>query len=977
MARAPFTMAAVSLLALSACATAPATPIAGAAPQAARTTAQADPLNALIDDIKIPYTKFTLDNGLTVLVHEDRKAPIVATSIWYGVGSKNEPAGKTGFAHLFEHLMFNGSENAPDDFFKYTAQIGATDQNGSTWFDRTNYFQTVPKPALDAMLFLESDRMGHLLGAVTQEKLDNQRGVVQNEKRQGDNNPYGLVQYERLKLLFPDQSNPYAHSTIGSMADLDAASLTDVQNWFRDHYAPNNAVLVLAGDIDAAEARPLVEKYFGSFPRGPEVKPVDAPIPTLAAPVSAVMTDKVATTRLYRMWAVPGLLSEDQVPLDVGAEVLGGLASSRLDNILVRDEKLAVAVSASLQSFAQMGLFQVQVDVAPGKDPDAVAERLDRIIADLLANGPTADEVRRVAFSNAAATVSGLEQVGGFNGKAVTLAEGQLYAGDPDFYAKQLRQLAAVTPAEVKRALDRWLGRPAASIRVVPGERPADADAAAGAATGAVGDGITAPATYVPALAKGMPTIVPASGIVADVDRSRLPPVGQVANVDFPEVKTARLSNGIEVRLAERHTVPVVRVAVVFDAGAAADPKDKLGLQSLTVGMLDEGTTTLNARQIAETEERLGADLATSGGIDSTQVSLRALTTNLAPSLDLLADLVRHPAFDPAELERVRVATLAGIDAEMTQPIALGLRQLGPLLYGPQHPYGVPLTGSGEKPMVAALTRDDLVAFRDRWLRPETARIFVAGDATMAEILPLLEARFGDWRVAGEPGVKNYDAPTPPRQGKIIVFDRPGSPQSLILGGELLDAKGKDDLIPLRAANQVLGGDFLSRLNTDLRETKGWSYGVATLLQALPERASMLVYAPVQTDKTGPSIAALIGQVQGFSGTNGVQPPELDRVVTGNIRELPGSYEQSTDVLAQMIADAQLGRPTDYADTLASRYRALTAEQLDAAMRQAADPRGFTWLVVGDVAKIRDQLGAVGLPVVYAPTPGDTAGGAR
>ena len=970
MARVTTLLGAASLLALSACATAP-KEMAVVTPASIQSQAVGrDALAELVDDIKIPYDTFTLDNGLIVLVHTDRKAPIVATSIWYGVGSKNEPAGKTGFAHLFEHLMFNGSENAPDDFFKYTADIGATDQNGTTYFDRTNYFQTVPKPALERMLFLEADRMGHLLGAVTQEKLDNQRGVVQNEKREGDNQPYGMVEYEQLRLLFPDQTNPYAHSTIGSMADLDSASLADVKGWFTDHYGPNNAVLVLAGDIDAAEARPLVAKYFGAFPRGPKVAPVDAPIPTLAAPVTSTLTDKVATTRIYRMWSVPGLLSDDLVPLQVGASVLGGLASSRLDDTLVRQEKLAVNVSARVEDFQQLGGFVVTADVAPGVEPDRVAARLDQLIGDFVRTGPTADEVRRVAFSSAATTVSGLEQVGGFTGKAVTLAEGQLYANDPDLYAKQLKQLAAVTPSQVKSVMERWLTRPVAKLRVVPGERPADVGLGGGAGAPTGG-----PATYVPASPDGVAaTLVRASAERAQ--QSPLPPVGQVGNVDFPTVRTAKLSNGIEVRLAERATVPVVRVAVVFDAGAAADPKDKLGLQSLTMSMLDEGAGELTSQQLAEAQERLGASITSGGGLDSSRVSLRALKTNLAPSLDLMASVIRQPTFDPVELERVRTQQLSRIDAEMTQPVALAQRQLGPLLYGPAHPYGVPLTGSGEKATVAALSRADLEMFRDRWLRPDRARIFVVGDTTLPEILPLLEARFGGWTATGAAGVKDFSAPVPPRQGKIIAIDRPGSPQSLILAGQVLPVKGSDDLIPLQAANQVLGGDFLARVNTDLRETKGWSYGAYTFLSPAEENFPMIVYAPVQTDQTGPSISALIGQVQGFSGARGVQPPELARVVTGNVRELPGSFEQSTAVLAQMISDAQNDRPLDYADSLAGRYRALTAPQLDAAMRGAADPRGFTWLVVGDVAKIRAQLDKVGLPVTYAGA-GDSAGGGR
>ncbi len=379
----------------------------------------------LLDRVDVAYETFTLDNGLRVVVHEDRKAPVVAVSVWYNVGSKDEPPGRTGFAHLFEHLMFNGSENAPGDYFEPLREIGATDLNGTTWFDRTNYFQTVPRSALDRSLFLESDRMGHLLGAITQENLTNQIGVVQNEKRQGDNQPYGMVEYAQLEALFPE-GHPYHHSTIGSMADLSAASLADVHGWFRERYGPNNAVLVLAGDINAAEARPLVERYFGDIARGPVNTPAAADVPTLPARVDEVMHDRVATTRLYRNWVVPGLTAEDVVSLSVGAEVLGGLASSRLDNTLVRGEQTAVRVSAEVQPFHRISLFEVQVDVKPGQDAAAVSARLDEIIADFVANGPTEDEVRRTVMRTLSTRIQGLERVGGFNGKAVALAEGML-----------------------------------------------------------------------------------------------------------------------------------------------------------------------------------------------------------------------------------------------------------------------------------------------------------------------------------------------------------------------------------------------------------------------------------------------------------------------------------------------------------------------------------------------------------------------
>jgi predicted Zn-dependent peptidase len=434
----------------------------------------AAPVSALVAQVKIPYEQFTLANGLRVIVHTDRKVPLVAISVWYHIGSRDEPKGKTGFAHLYEHLMFYGSENAPGPLFSRLEAIGATDLNGTTWFDRTNYFETVPTGALDRALFLESDRMGHLLGAMDQTRLDAQRGVVQNEKRMGENEPGGLTEYAELASLFPE-GHPYRHSTIGSMADLNGASLEDVKGWFRDHYGPNNAVLVLAGDIDAATAKAKVEKWFGAIPRGPETKHPVSPVPTLPAPIDKVMHDRVATVSISREWTTPGINDPESTQVQLAAFILGGLGSSRLQNILVRQEKLAVSVSANVQQFEQVGILEVKANVRPGVDPAQVSKRLDEIIADYLKTGPSADELQRAATTIAAGQIRGLEQVGGFGGKAVTLAEGAVYSNDPDHYQKELKEIAAATPAGITAVARKWMGRPAFRLTLLPGERtPAD-----------------------------------------------------------------------------------------------------------------------------------------------------------------------------------------------------------------------------------------------------------------------------------------------------------------------------------------------------------------------------------------------------------------------------------------------------------------------------------------------------------------------
>ncbi len=903
------------------------------------------PVAQLIKQVKIPHEKFTLANGLRVIVHTDRKAPVVAVSVWYDVGSKHEPKTKTGFAHLFEHLMFNGSENAPGDYFKPMQEIGATDLNGTTWFDRTNYFQTVPTGALERALFLESDRMGRLLGAVTQEKLNNQIGVVQNEKRQRDNQPYGLVQYAQIKGTLPPD-HPYGHSVIGSMADLSAASLEDVKNWFRQHYGPNNAVLVLAGDIDAKTARPLVEKWFGGIPAGPKQEKLKVSIPTLDAPKSEVMKDRVATTRLYRYWAVPGIDNPDSVGLRVGAHVLGGLSSSRLDNVMVRDEKLAVGVSAYYSEGAQLGWVTVSADVRPGVDPGVVAKRLDQLVGDFIKTGPTEDEVRRVATQAVSSTIQGLEQVGDFSGKAVKLAEGELYLGDSNAFMKELNALAAIKPAEVTHAMQTWLTRPVYSLTVEPGEREAYEEATATPAAP------TAPETL------PTPTIAP-------------PPVKPVADLDFPDIRRAKLSNGVPIIYVQRKAIPVTQIALSFDAGNVADPRDKQGTQALMLSLLDEGAAGRTSVQIAEEQERLGADIDIGASLDRTSISLTALSANLRPSLTLFGDVVLRPDFVSAEVERLRDQQLARIQSELKSPQSIVLRTLPPLLFGSAHPYGVSFTGTGETASVKTLTRDDLVTFHRKWIRPEKATLFVVSDQPLAKVTKALDAQFGAWKPDGEAGTKALTGPIAPPSPRIVLIDRPGSPQSYILGGQVLPKKGTDELETLVTANQALGTDFLSRINTDLRETKGWSYGVRASINRVAGDVPYIVLAPVQADRTGESIAAIKANMVEFLTTKGITEEERSRIVNGNILELPGSYETSGAVLGALQRNALFGRPDNFYDSLASRYRTMTREELDASIRAVLKPDQMLWVVVGDAKIVRSQLEKLGLPVELRPQAGE------
>jgi zinc protease len=889
----------------------------------------ASPIQAAdLPDIEIPYEKFTLDNGLTVVVHEDRKAPIVAVSIWYNVGSRDEPTGKTGFAHLFEHLMFNGSEHYDGEYFEPFEQVGATGMNGTTWFDRTNYFETVPTPALEMALWMESDRMGHLLGAVTQEKLDNQIGVVQNEKRQGDNQPYGLVEYRVLEGLFP-AGHPYRHSTIGSMEDLDAASLDTVHQWFKDYYGAANTVLVLAGDIDSEQARPLVEKYFGDIEAGPPVRRRMADVPYRAIDTHEIMYDRVPQARVYHYWAVPGRTERETALLQLAADVLGDGKNSRLYQALVYEQPLAVNVDVSVEIHSLASMFSIDVTLQPGSSIEEVNAIINRELARFREEGPTAEELERAQTKINAQTVRGLEQIGGFGGKAVTLAQGQLYAGDPNFFKTRLGWINEAETEAIRDVAREWLGTGRYRLEVLPfGEHET---------------------------------------VTSTVDRSEgLPPVGEMPDLSFPEVQRAELNNGLKVVLAERATVPVVNFALQFDAGYAADAFGKLGTSSFTLAMMDEGTKSRSALEISAEAEALGADISTSSNLDMSAVTMSALKSNLAPSLDLFADIVKEPAFSEDEIERLRPRWISTIQQEKNQPVGIALRNLPPLIYGEDHAYGIPLTGSGTEESIASLTRKDLVGFHQTWIRPSNGTLFVVGDTTMDEILPLLNKHFGKWKENRKAvPTKNLADVSLPDSSRVFIIDKPGAPQSLILAGHVAPPTGVDNNIDIVTMNDVIGGSFTARVNMNLREDKGWAYGAGTFLPDARGQRAWLAYAPVQTDRTSDSIKELNREFDEYLGTRPATQDELNKSVRNNINSLPGQFETANAVMGALRSNDRFGRPDDYVTTLKSQYEAVNLEKVQGAAEEVLHPGRLTWLIVGDRSEIEPELRALNLGEVH------------
>jgi len=897
--------------------------------------------------IDIPHEQFTLPNGLRVVVHTDRKAPVVSVHVWYHVGSKDEPKGKTGFAHLFEHLMFNGSENAPGEYFDPFEKAGVSDINGTTWFDRTNYYETVPTTALDMALWMESDRMGHLLGAIDQKTLDEQRGVVQNEKRQGDNEPYGRSEYYILANTVP-ANHPYHHSTIGSMEDLNAASLDDVKRWFRDYYGAANTVIVLAGDIDVATAKEKVAKYFGDIPAG---KPVPQQAKWTAPREASTRTqieDRVAQVRISRMWNIPGRGERDLILLDLAADVLGGGKSSRLYQRLVYQDKLVDSVSASVQPFELVSSFNWEADVKQGVDPAKVEAAVDAELAKFLAEGPTAEELARYKATAYAANVRSLERVGG---KASRLAESLLYLGSADGWKRDFEWYQSASAAEVQAAAKRWLSKGDFTLTVVP----------------ASGEPKEAPIVSLPAGKR--PADIPGAATdkftttASTVDRSKgVPAVSSFPDLSFPNVQRGKLKNGIEVVLAERHSVPVVNVALQFDAGYASDAGGKLGTASFAANMLDEGTATLDSVQIAQTRERLGLNLATGCGLDACTANANLLSANLAPSLALLADVVRNPAFRDADIERLRAQWIAGISQEKTQPVGLAQRVLPPLIYGAGHPYAIPFSGTGNEADIKALSAADLRAWQSAWIRPDNVRILVAGDTTLPEITRQLDAVFGDWQApAAAKGSKTIPQVAAQPKPRVFLIDKPGAQQSLLLAGLLAPSTTAPNNLNIETMNDAFGGLFSARLNMNLREDKHWAYGSYSFMSNAKGQRPYMLYAPVQTDKTAESVAELLKEAREVIGSRPLTAAEITKVKDSSVRSLPGGYETIGAVAGALADNALYGRPDDYVATLKQRMEAQRDADVQAAAKEIVKPDALTWVIVGDLAKIEAGVRALNL----------------
>ena len=877
----------------------------------------ADPFDL---DVDIPHQLFKLDNGLTVIVHEDHKAPIVAVNLWYHVGSKNEVKGKTGFAHLFEHLMFNGSENYNYDYFRATEKIGATNLNGTTNWDRTNYFQNVPTSALDTILWLESDRMGHLLGAITQEKLDEQRGVVQNEKRQGENQPYGRAAEIQYSSIYPP-NHPYSWTTIGSMDDLNAADLEDVKAWFKQYYGAANTTLVIAGDVVTADVMKKVEHYFGPIEAGPPLTKQTQWVAKLTGTHKQVSYDRVPQTMLMKSWNIEGNHSTDTNYLDMVAAVLSSGKSSRLYKRLAYDEQLVSSVSAYTSAGEIAGTFEITAMITPGVDEALVDRIIEEELAKFLKDGPTKKELERIKIESISGFVRGMEKIGGFGGKSDILASNYTYTGDPTFYQKELAQIKAARANDLQQAARRWLSDGLYQLEIRP-----------------------------------FPKFVTSEDTV---DRSKVPEPGQPPLAKLDDFQRAELSNGLKVIVATRSTIPVVNLQLSLDAGYASDQFSSPGVAKLTMNMLDEGTRSRDALQINEQLALLGASISSGSNLDTSFVSLSTLKTTIDDALPIFADVILNPSFPAAELERLRTQQLTGIKAEQVSPQSMGLRVFPQLIYGEGHAYSNPLTGSGTLDSVAGIDLAALKDFHKTWFKPDHGTIIVAGDITMAEILPRLEKQFANWQ-AGDTPTKNIGKVGKQASTRIYLVDRPDSSQSFLFASQIATPKANPDEIATEVMNDIIGGMSTSRINMNLREDKHWSYGAYTGLVSARGQRPFYMLTSVQTDKTSESIAEVMQELRAYISNAPATAEELHKTVTNNTLSLSGTWESAGAVLGSISQIVQYGLPDDYFATYATEMAALELGEVQRIAAKLIDPDALVWVVVGDRSKIADGLNQLG-----------------
>ena len=900
----------------------------------------------------IEFSEFTLANGLRVIVHEDHSTPIVAVNIWYHVGSKNEVPGRTGFAHLFEHLMFQGAKHYDKDYFGPLQEAGGV-LNGSTNTDRTNYWEVVPSNFLELALWLESDRMGYLPDAMTKEKLDNQRDVVKNEKRQNyDNRPYGQVQAKIAEAMYPPD-HPYHWLTIGSLDDLTAASMDDVKDFFRRFYTPNNASLVIAGDVTPADARKLVEKYFGPLKRGPEATKVKAVQPALKENMRVTVEDRVSLPRIYMTWHSSPQYTQDEAALDTASEILTSGKGSRLYKSLVYEKQIAQDVSAFNNAREIAGQFQIVVTAKPGKSLEELEKAVNDEIEKLKSEAPSAEEMNRAFNARESSLIYGMQTVGGFGGKSDQLNLYATYLGKPNYFQQDIERYAHVTADDVKRVTNTYLTDKRLVLTVMPrakGKTTSESVAAGPKTPVALPSkqsaGTTASDT--PVTSKDTNEQASKSGGLYE-----MPKPGKDPDFALPKLQRRTLSNGLEVLIVEHHELPVVEMSLVLKTGGTADPLDRGGLASLTAALLDEGTTTRSALEISNQLASIGASMGTGADWDMSAVNLLTLTKHLDRALDIFADVIINPSFPTSELELQRNQRLAAFLQRRDNADAIAGIAYASLLYGRNHPYGHPLTGNDAS--IRAVTIEEVKRFYSTYYRPNNSALIVVGDIKPDVIVPQLERALVKWERATLPAMDVPVSEQRERTGLYLV-DKPDAAQSVISIGQIGVPRSTPDYFPLIVMNTMLGGQFSSRVNMNLRESKGYTYGARTSFDFRRGAGPFTANAGVQTAVTKESVVEFLKELRGIRGAIPITTAELEFARQAIIRGYPRSFETPDQIATRLTSLVVYGLPDSYFDDYISKLRAVTSEDVTRVANKYLDPSKMAILIVGDRKVIEPSL---------------------
>ncbi len=898
--------------------------------------------NRPADIPKLDFEKYSLPNGLEVILSQDHRLPLVGVDLWYHVGPAYEAPGRTGFAHLFEHMMFQGSKHVTgDSHFRLLEGAGGTGLNGTTGFDRTNYFETVPANQLELALWLESDRMGFLLDEVDQAKLANQQDVVRNERRQStENRPYGIVEEAMFQAIFP-QGHPYHGVVIGSHADIQAAKLDDVRSFFEQYYAPNNASLAIAGDFDRAATKKLVAKYFGTLKRGPAIPPVKAQTAPIVSERRVVVQDNVQLPRVYMGWITPAFYKDGDAEGDITGSILGGGQSSRLYKKLVYEKQLAQNVQAYQYSLMLGSVFTIEVTARPGHTAQEIESAIDEELDRMRNEAPSAAEVDRARNVSETQTMKGLQLVGGFGGVADTLNHYNHYLGTPDYLTKDIMRHRNVTPASVRAFAQKYLQKNArVVVHGVPGKQDLGPEVPKGSAQGAA----AAPASDSPNADEPWRATQPK------------PAALRAARIAVPQ--SFQLPNGLTVIMLPQTTSPVVSANLVLKTGNDRNPIDKPGLASFTTAVLDQGTITRNALQLADEAAQIGATLNASTTTDASTVTTSSLTRNFPAALNLLADVALHPSFPQEEVERIRAARLADLVQQRSNPALVAANVTSAALYGREHPYGFP--GLGTADAIKKVTREDLLAFWKQNYVPSNAALVVAGSITLPELRKLAESTFGAW----PPGTVAPVTLVPPAAAstKLIIVDRPGSPQTQVRVATVGVARSNPDYVPVRVMNALLGGLFSSRINLNLREAHGYTYGASSQFTYWRNPGPFAVSSGVRTDVTAPAVHEMFAELKRMADTRATNE-ELTLAKDAIAQSLPGSFETSDRTVANLSSLFTYGLPLNYYSNLAEQISVVDPQAVQDVAKKYLVPGKFVVIAVGDRAKVGQALEAeVGSP---------------